>query len=370
MPIDRSRSTNGLAALLRQRFGVRVPGLGLDGSWLPALVRIGTSKLVGVPQDHLPLPGFEPVGLRAAKRPAVCATSDVPGHVLQVHRQRKLVADRRDDVLDTPVGRIDASGSPVDPGADLVPAALVSAEGAHDHHIVLVRPQRLERFWSSLHKLGKRPLAGCDELRPRRVRTAPASGCRRRRRLLPPRISPRRRTRPSGNAMRVSRVILAIRFSFQQEAPTPSRSAPSAGRGRPPEARWLGWGRVRRPRGRSGRLVGFNRSSKQIGAALHGIAAGQGANGRWPAVQPRIGQSAPNGTGGASRSLATPAPRPPGVTRTRAQDAAIRPGCAVPDRVGLNAGRTAARLSRATRRWRRSPHSCAAPGRPGRPRRG
>ena len=64
----------------------------------------------------------------------------VPGHVLQVDGVGDILTDHRHDIFLAAIRGRDAFRSPVEAGADLLPAALVAAESAHDHYVVGVRP--------------------------------------------------------------------------------------------------------------------------------------------------------------------------------------------------------------------------------------
>jgi hypothetical protein len=75
------------------------------------------------------------------------------GHVLQVDRIGKTVTDDGHDILCDTVRGLDPGRSSVESGADLFPASLVTAEGAHDHHVVRVGPQRFEGLRSSFHQV-------------------------------------------------------------------------------------------------------------------------------------------------------------------------------------------------------------------------
>jgi hypothetical protein len=103
---------------------------------LTALVLVPVRKFVGVAKDDLPLTLFEPVDLGTTKGSRPGTLTDVASHVFEIHRERKVLADRSDEVVHAPIRRPDASRRPVEPCADLFPAALITAEGAHDHDIV------------------------------------------------------------------------------------------------------------------------------------------------------------------------------------------------------------------------------------------
>ena len=60
----------------------------------------------------------------------------VTGHVLQVDGVGEVIADDRHDVLRGAIGGLDAGSGPVEPRADLFPASFVTAERAHDHHVI------------------------------------------------------------------------------------------------------------------------------------------------------------------------------------------------------------------------------------------
>lgn len=130
------------------------------------LLRVFSGKLIGMAQYHLPRSVFAPIDLGAAQCPRHWLITRMPGHVLQVDGVCEVMPDDRDDVFGNPFCRFDAPGSPVKPLADLLPAALVTAEGAHDHDVVGVRPQGLERFCPTLHQVTQCVLALGDETFP------------------------------------------------------------------------------------------------------------------------------------------------------------------------------------------------------------
>ena len=93
-------------------------------------------KLVSVAQYDLPLAVFTAVGLGAAQGPGRGVITGVTGHVLQIDGVGEVIADDRHDVLRGAVGGLDAGGGPVEPRADLFLASFVTAERAHDHHVI------------------------------------------------------------------------------------------------------------------------------------------------------------------------------------------------------------------------------------------
>ena len=123
-------------------------------------------KLVSVAQYDLPLAVFTAIGLGAAQGSGRGVIAGVTGHVLQVDGVGEVIADDRHDVLRGAVGGLDAGGGPVEPCADLVPATFVAAERAHDHHVIGVRPERLEGSGSSFDQVAQGLLAAGDETVP------------------------------------------------------------------------------------------------------------------------------------------------------------------------------------------------------------
>ena len=97
---------------------------------------IFTGKLVSVAQHDLPLAALTAVDLGATQCPGPRVISGATSHVLQVYGVSHVVCDDRHDVLRNPIGGFDSLGGPVEPGADLLPASLVTAERAHDHHVI------------------------------------------------------------------------------------------------------------------------------------------------------------------------------------------------------------------------------------------
>src|SRR5208283_2424469 len=110
--------------------------LSLVGLGWSSLLLVLMRKLIGMAQHDFPLAAFPAVGLGAAKRPGLRAIAEVAGHVLQVHGEREIIMDDRHNVLRDAVGRLNALGGPVKAGAHLIPAALVTAECAHDHYVI------------------------------------------------------------------------------------------------------------------------------------------------------------------------------------------------------------------------------------------
>ena len=87
-------------------------------------------------QYDLPLAVFTAVDLGTAQRPGLWLITGVTGHVLQVDGVGEVITDDCHDVLRGAVGGLDADGGPVEPRADLFPASFVTAERAHDHHVI------------------------------------------------------------------------------------------------------------------------------------------------------------------------------------------------------------------------------------------
>jgi len=100
------------------------------------LLFVYVGKLVSVAQYDLPFAVFAAVGLGAAQGPGRGVVTGVAGHALQVDGIGEVIADDRHDVLRGAVGGLDAGGGPVEPRADLFPASFVTAERAHDHHVI------------------------------------------------------------------------------------------------------------------------------------------------------------------------------------------------------------------------------------------
>ena len=101
-----------------------------------SLLFVFAGKLVSVAQYDLPLAVFTAVGLGAAQCPGLRLITGVTGHVLKVDGAGEVIADDRHDVLRGAIGGLDAGGGPVEPCADLFPASFVTAERAHDHHVI------------------------------------------------------------------------------------------------------------------------------------------------------------------------------------------------------------------------------------------
>jgi hypothetical protein len=123
-------------------------------------------KLVRMAQHDLPLTALPAVSLRAAQGPGLRTTAGVPRHVFQIDGIRQVVTDHCHYVLHMAICGSDAFRGPVEPGADLLPPALVTAERPHDHNIVSVRPQCLERFRAPFNQLAQGLLAHHHELVP------------------------------------------------------------------------------------------------------------------------------------------------------------------------------------------------------------
>jgi hypothetical protein len=90
-----------------------------------SLLLVPSRKLVGVAQHDFPLAIFAAVGLGTAKRPGLRTISGMPDHVFQVHGVGEVITYDCHDVLRGAIRRLDAGGCPVEPRADLLPAALV-----------------------------------------------------------------------------------------------------------------------------------------------------------------------------------------------------------------------------------------------------
>jgi len=125
---------------------------------------IGLGKLIRMAQYDPPFTILSAVCLRASKRPRLRVITRAPAHVFEINGEGKVPGDRRHDVLNAPFCSGDAFRRPVEARTHLFPAALVAAECAHDHYVVCVGPQRLERFRSSLNEVTKSSLAERDEL--------------------------------------------------------------------------------------------------------------------------------------------------------------------------------------------------------------
>jgi hypothetical protein len=100
------------------------------------LLFVLAGKLVSVAQYDLPFAVFTTVGLGAAQCPGLRLITGVTGHMLQVDGVGEVIADDRHDVLRGAIGGLDAGSGPVEPRADLLPASFVTAECAHDHHVI------------------------------------------------------------------------------------------------------------------------------------------------------------------------------------------------------------------------------------------
>ena len=131
-----------------------------------SLVLVFAGKLVGVAQDDLPLAVFTPIDLGATQRPWLRLITGVTSHVLQVDGVCEVILDDRHDVLCNSIAGLNTFRCPVESGANQIPTALVTAERAHDHHVIGVRPQGLEWFRSSFHEIAQCFLAPRYEVVP------------------------------------------------------------------------------------------------------------------------------------------------------------------------------------------------------------
>jgi hypothetical protein len=127
--------------------GIRDRGLRLT------LARVFFRKLVGVSDDHSPLPVLQPVDLRTAQYAVIRTTFFRPLHVFEVHRAREILAYHSENVFDSAAARADTSTRPVQPLGHCLGPALEPPEGAHDDRVVRARPQGLERLGLALDKL-------------------------------------------------------------------------------------------------------------------------------------------------------------------------------------------------------------------------
>jgi hypothetical protein len=104
-----------------------MPGQAFDcpGDESPAVTELSTSaesslllvlarELVGVPQHDPPLPALLAVSLRAAQCPGPRAIADVPGHVLQVDGEGKVIVDDCYHVLRPATSGCNALRGPVE----------------------------------------------------------------------------------------------------------------------------------------------------------------------------------------------------------------------------------------------------------------
>ena len=131
-PIPIRRFTGFLGVAIQQASAACCDARGCGSSLLFVLAR----KLVSVAQYDLPLAVFTAVGLGAAQGPRLRLISGVTGHVLQIYGVGEAIAGDRHDILRGAIGGLDARGGPVEPRADLFPASFVTAERAHDHHVI------------------------------------------------------------------------------------------------------------------------------------------------------------------------------------------------------------------------------------------
>jgi hypothetical protein len=100
------------------------------------LVFVFAGEFVSVAQYDLPFAVLTAVGLGAAQGPGLRLITGATGHVFQVDGIGEVLADDRRDVLRGAVGGLDAGSGLVERRADLVPASFVTAERAHDHHVI------------------------------------------------------------------------------------------------------------------------------------------------------------------------------------------------------------------------------------------